>query len=93
MAEKPASELYGQELYPGLFFKAAVYMHGFATRQFFHDGNKRTAYVCAAVFLELNGFVVDVNDMELYETALLVANGGMTENALANWLETHSRME
>ena len=56
MAEKPAKELFGEEIYPGLFLKAAIYMHGFATRQFFADGNKRTAYLTTSTFLEINGF-------------------------------------
>ncbi|MGY4689111.1 type II toxin-antitoxin system death-on-curing family toxin [Salibacterium sp. K-3] len=53
MAEKPFMFSFGQELYPGLFLKSAVYLEGFATHQYFSDGNKRTAYLTAAVFLEL----------------------------------------
>lgn len=73
MAEKPSMVSFGQELYPGLFTKAAVYMHGFATRQFFVDGNKRTSYLCARVFLDLNNVQLSISDDDLYETALTVA--------------------
>ena len=32
MADKPFLELFGNEQYPGLFLKAAVYFEGFATQ-------------------------------------------------------------
>lgn len=90
MADKPATEVFGEEAYPGLFFKAAVYFHGFATRQFFVDGNKRTAYLTCTVFLELNGYILVVEDDELYETTLDVANKKFTEKRLSAWLEQHA---
>lgn len=40
MAEKPFQVVFGQEAYPGLFYKAAIYMDGFADHQYFKDGNK-----------------------------------------------------
>ncbi|ATY84507.1 type II toxin-antitoxin system death-on-curing family toxin [Kyrpidia spormannii] len=90
MAEKPAMELFGHEQYPGLFLKAAVYFEGFATRQFFVDGNKRTAYLCAATFLRLNGYCIIVSDDELYHFSLDVANKKVNLDDIARWLETHS---
>lgn len=90
MAEKPAFMVFGEELYPGLFMKAAVYMYGFATRQYFVDGNKRTAYLAAAAFLELNGYSVIVDDTELYTISLAIANHQIAEIELAVWLEQHS---
>jgi death-on-curing protein len=90
MAEKPAMEVFGHESYPGLFLKAAVYMHGFATRQFFNDGNKRTAYLCARTFLRLNGYRIRISDDELYDLAMDTANSRMTEKELAPRLEAVS---
>lgn len=40
---------------PDLPALAAVYSHGIAKNHPFSDGNTRTALVCAAVFLGLNG--------------------------------------
>lgn len=91
MAEKPFLEYFGQELFPGLFMKAAVYMHGFATAQYFVDGNKRTAYGCAAVFLELNGYSINVSDDELYDVALKVAKKEVGLLSLADWIKLHAR--
>jgi death-on-curing protein len=90
MAEKPSAEMFGQELYPGLFLKAAVYMEGFATRQFFVDGNKRTAFLCAYDFLLLNGFALDVSQDEAYEFTLAVAEKRVGLDEIARWLQEHS---
>lgn len=90
MAEKPSMEVYGFELYPGLFMKAAIYMEGFACKQLFVDGNKRTGYMCAATFLKLNGYMIVVDDEELYKMAMDVANNKITLDKLAQWLEEHS---
>ena len=91
MADKPFQEYAGQELYPGLFIKAAVYMHGFATAQYFADGNKRTAYGCAAVFLELNGYSLIISDEDLFTTCKAVANKQMTIEELSFWLRRHAK--
>ena len=91
MADKPFMELYGLEQYPGLFMKAAVYFEGLATHQYFNDGNKRTAYGCMAVFLELNGFQLVVSDEELFETALKVANKKMDLEQIKNWISLHAK--
>lgn len=54
-AHRPQSGGFGTERYPDLWSKAAVYMHAFATTQYFTDGNKRTAWLAAMTFLSLNG--------------------------------------
>jgi death on curing protein len=78
------------ELYPGLFKKAAVYMHTLATNQYFVDGNKRTAYITAASFLELNGYVLCVTDWDLYFATKLIANKKWDVERIAEWLEANS---
>lgn len=89
MAEKPMQVVFGHEAYPGLFMKAAVYWEGFATRQFFVDGNKRTAYATAAMFLCRNGYRFAVSDSELYDVSMDVANGRMALEELMAWFESH----
>jgi len=86
LAEKPSQVLWGQELYPGLFLKAAIIMHGFATNQYFCDGNKRTAYACMANFLELNGYMIHLEDDELYNMTMKVANKEVSVEELAEWV-------
>lgn len=91
MAEKPAMEFFGQEQYPGLFRKAAVYLEGFATRQFFVDANKRTAFLCAVTFLEMNGYSLVVSIDEGLAFCLAIANKQVDLDGIARWLESHSK--
>ncbi|MEC1697747.1 type II toxin-antitoxin system death-on-curing family toxin [Schinkia azotoformans] len=92
MAEKPFQYSYGQELFPDLFLKAAVYLHGFATHQYFVDGNKRTGVKCCITFLLINGYEITVEDehLELYYVAKKVANKRMDIDDIAKWLKENS---
>ncbi|WP_422661656.1 type II toxin-antitoxin system death-on-curing family toxin (plasmid) [Paenibacillus sp. EC2-1] len=92
MADKPFSGFGDEEYYPGLFMKAAVYMESFATHQLFCDGNKRTGYMCAKVFLELNNYMLDVTDDELYDTTMAVANKEMDIDELAVFIRCNSHL-
>lgn len=55
----------GQELYPTIFDKAAALFLGLLKNHPFLDGNKRTATVALGVFLELNGYVLKLDSMDL----------------------------
>jgi death-on-curing protein len=70
---------------------AAAYAFGIATSHPFVDGNKRTAFVVAAMFLELNGHDIDRTDQEVIETMLALAAGEMTETELAAWFRESLR--
>ena len=49
---------FGQELYQGIFKKAAVYVRTIIQGHPFLDGNKRTAILVAGTFMEKNGYLV-----------------------------------
>jgi prophage maintenance system killer protein len=53
-AHRPKSDYFGEEKFPDIWLKAAAYLHGFATTQYFNDANKRTAWFSAVTFLALN---------------------------------------
>lgn len=55
-AHRPQSGAFGSEFYPDVWLKAAAYLHGLASTQYFTDGNKRTAWLAAMTFLALNGY-------------------------------------
>lgn len=64
-AHRPESGVFGQEVFPDVWSKAAAYVHGIASTQYFADGNKRTAWVAANMFLEKNGYEMPfVSDIE-----------------------------
>ena len=67
---------------------AASYAVGIAKNHGFIDGNKRTAWVVCAVFLELNGIPITADQASVVAMMLGVASGTVTEEQLAQWLET-----
>jgi death-on-curing protein len=69
---------------------AAAYAFGIARNHPFVDGNKRTAFVAAELFLALNGLALDAEDGACVVTMLAVAAGQMDEATFARWLRAHS---
>ncbi len=70
---------------------AACYAHGICQNYGFVDGNKRTAFVTMRVFLRKNGFDLTATEAELVETFLALAAVELSEDALFEWLMTHSQ--
>lgn len=70
----------------GLFRLAAAYAAGIVRNHPFADGNKRAAFVAAAVFLELNGVRTDLPEGEAIAAMLDLAAGDLPEEGLAAWL-------
>lgn len=54
-------EMFGQEIYPKVFDKAAVYMFSIISNHVFQDGNKRTGLESGLLFLKLNGYKLKEN--------------------------------
>ena len=69
---------------------AAAYAFGLARNHPFVDGNKRSAFVAAEVFLDLNGMTVTASDEECVLTMLRLAAGEMEESAYAAWLRANA---
>ena len=69
---------------------AAAYGWGISRNHPFIDGNKRTGFVAAELFLRLNGQVLQADDASCVLTMLAVAAGDMPEEAFAAWLRAHS---
>lgn len=90
MAEKPYAVVFGQERYPTIFQKAAVYLHGFATHQYFCDGNKRTGIKCCLTFLAINSYDLTVDNDALYHFTIDVANERYEFEDIVEWLKKHS---
>jgi len=67
---------------------AAAYGFGLCNNHGFLDGKKRTAYVVAETFLDLNGYAMTASDEQVVRTMLAVASGVMTEEQLAAWFRS-----
>jgi death-on-curing protein len=65
---------------------AASYGFGLLNNHPFVDGNKRTGYVVARLFLVLNGADVNATQDDKYLTFLAVAAGDLDEDGLAAWM-------
>jgi death on curing protein len=87
----PEQAVFGKELYPTLFHKAAVYARTIIAEHPFLDGNKRTGMIAAFAFLEVNEQVVTATDDEVFDCALAIATKKLDIEAIAEWLRTHSR--
>jgi len=68
---------------------AAAYAYGIARNHPFVDGNKRTAFVTIELFLELNGWTLNVDDASYIATMEAIAAGSFTETDLAVWVRSH----
>ena len=78
--------LYGT---PDVAELATSYAFGLARNHPFIDGNKRTAYVAAELFLGLNGFALTSSDAESVVNMLALAAGDIDEAAFTAWLRQH----
>ncbi len=74
---------YGQ---PDLCDLAAAYAAGIVRNHPFVDGNKRTAFVAAYVFLARNGLKLTASEASATHSVLALAAGEMSEAAFAAWL-------
>ena len=79
---------YGQ---PDAADLAASYAFGIARNHPFVDGNKRTAWVLARLFLARNGIDLRFDKEEATRTMLALAAGELTEAEFAEWLREHLR--
>ena len=79
--------VYGNTDAPAL---AAAYGYGNSRNHVFIDGNKRTGFVAAELFLRLNGYQLVADDADCVFTMLAVASGEVSEDAFAAWLRAHT---
>ena len=88
----PKQVLFGRELYPTIWLKAAFILQKLTKKHIFVDGNKRTAIVATTFFLERNGYHVNFSDDEGLKFILYVTNSDDTEEVMkfeADWLKVH----
>ncbi len=75
---------------PTLFELAACYAAGIVKTHPFLDGNKRTGFLVAALFLESNGLTFQAPEEEVVERTFALAAGAIAEFDYAAWLERSS---
>lgn len=75
---------------PPLARLAAAYGFAMARGQCFHDGNRPMALAVVDVFLQLNRCELSATQAEAAITICTLADGELTEGALADWIAAHS---
>jgi len=68
---------------------AAAYAFGVARNHPFADGNKRTAWILARLFLMANGIEIEFDKVDAINTVLALAAGELSEEELADWFRQH----
>jgi death on curing protein len=76
---QPRQAFGGQFVHDSLEAMAAAYLYHLVKNHGFEDGNKRTGMHAALVFLELNGYELDVPVDEAEDLTVRVATGEATK--------------
>ncbi len=86
----PQPTMFGRDLYPHLFQKAAALLRSIAQNQAFLDGNKRIAWIATRTFLAANGFNVHVNADEGLTLMIDLAERKLDIDDIAEFLAKHA---
>ena len=73
-----------------VFVLAATYAHALTSNHPFIDGNKRTAFAAAGIFLELNGYRLTASEPDAVLAVLALSKGEMNAEEFCNWLRISS---
>jgi death-on-curing protein len=90
-AARPQSGGFGVEAYPDDFQKAGALLHSVASNHGFVDGNKRTAWQCAVVFLDINGYqqIDPPAEDDIIELTLAASQSLINVDEIAAMLRQH----
>lgn len=72
---------------PTLYELAAAYASGIVRNHPFLDGNKRSGFMAAALFLEANGLSFQAPEEQVVLQTLALAASAIDENEFADWLK------
>jgi len=90
VAQAPGQIVFGEEQYPSLYKKAAVYLRNIIGDHPFGDGNKRTALTVCGIFLARNGITLTANPKDLEIFTVNIATHHLKIDEIAKWLDVHS---
>lgn len=85
--ETPKSKMFGQDLYPTMYDKAAAYLFHIVCNHPFNDGNKRTGFGSALLFLKANSILIKFDKKKYENLVVEVAKGKVTKEEIAHFLE------
>lgn len=86
---RPQATFGGEDLYPDLYSKTAALMDSLIRNHPFLDGNKRAGITAAGIFLVRNGVRLTATNEEVEQFTLLIAQGGVSIEQIADWFAQH----
>lgn len=87
----PQAGFGGEYLHGDIFEMAAAYLFHIVMNHPFLDSNKRAGVATSFIFLEMNGFDVNVKEDEMFELVLSMIRGETDKAAFAAFFRKHSR--
>ena len=88
----PQATFGGESLYEDMVEIAAAYLFYLCRNHPFIDGNKRTGFMVAIVFLSINGFKIVTQDDKNHEDMMVdLAEKKVTREAFSGYLKKHAR--
>lgn len=87
---RPQATFSGQDLYPTLFEKAAALAESIVRNHPFVDGNKRMAWECLDLTLEMSGYRITASTDQGFELMMRIIERRATVQDVAEWLEKHA---
>ncbi len=86
-----SAEMFGEEMYPKLSDKAALYCYNIICNHIFTDGNKRTGLAAGLIFLDLNSFELkkNITNSILTTFILKIAEGKSSLDETKAWFEAN----
>jgi death-on-curing protein len=88
---RPQTSLFGADAYPTLALKTAALMDSLVNNHRMMDGNKRSSWFAANLFLELNGFELEAETEDAFGFILRIATNDASLEEAADWISNHMR--
>lgn len=85
--ETPKAAMFGEDLYPTVYDKAAAYLFHIVQNHPFNDANKRTGFGATYLFLRANGVPILLSDEAFENLVIEVAKGKVSKQDIARLLE------
>ncbi|WP_088815592.1 MULTISPECIES: type II toxin-antitoxin system death-on-curing family toxin [Listeria] len=82
-------EVFGVELYPTIFDKAAYLWYSLSNYHCFYNGNKRTALVTTYVYLRINGYCLKI-DASFYDISLNIVESHIEKETIKEILQANA---
>jgi len=86
----PRQSMFGEELQPTIWDKAAILLTKLIKNHPFYDGNKRIAFIAVKEFLRRNGWDLDLVMQEAAPFTTGIAAGRVDTPEVMAWLQAHS---